>query len=42
MKALVLGLAATLLIGVTADQVLDRIGFSSAERGSGAAVRLGD
>ena len=41
MKALILGLVAVFVIAVTADLVLDRLGFDSASQGSSSnAVRL--
>lgn len=42
MKAMILGLVATLVIAVVADQTLARMGFSAAQQGSGGAVRLGE
>ncbi|MCV6585345.1 MAG: hypothetical protein OIF47_07405 [Marinibacterium sp.] len=40
MKAMFAGLAAVIVIGIAAYLVLGEIGFSSAERRSGDAVRL--
>ena len=42
MKALYAALAACVVIAFASDYILDEIGFSSQERQSGAAVRLGD
>ena len=42
MKAFLLASAAIVVIAIGADLVLDRIGFSSAERNAGANVRLDD
>ncbi|WP_281347161.1 hypothetical protein [Tritonibacter litoralis] len=42
MKVMLAGFAAIAIIAVAADFVLDEIGFASAERQSGANVRLED
>ena len=40
MRVMLAAFAVTILIAFGADYVLDRIGFSSADRGAGDAVRL--
>ncbi|MEJ6403849.1 hypothetical protein [Yoonia sp. 2307UL14-13] len=40
MKAMLAAFAAIALIAVGANVILDNVGFSSAEQGSGSAVRL--
>ncbi|MFQ6553927.1 hypothetical protein AAD018_016425 [Aestuariibius insulae] len=42
MKAMFLAFVAMGILAVGADLALDRIGFSSSDRGSGADVRLDD
>ncbi len=42
MKAMLAGFAAIVVIAVAADFTLEQMGFASADRQSGAAVRLGD
>ena len=42
MKAMLIAFAAIILIAIGANQVLDRMGFSSADRTSSASVRRGD
>ncbi|HKL55253.1 hypothetical protein [Marivita sp.] len=42
MKALYTALAACVVIAFASDYILHQIGFSSQDRQSGAAVRLGD
>lgn len=42
MKAMFAGFAAIAIIAVGASFALQEIGFSSADRGSGNAVRLGE
>ena len=40
MKAMLLAFAAIIVISIGADAALDHIGFSSADRAAGGAVRL--
>lgn len=40
MKAMLAAFAAIALIAIGANVILDQVGFSSAERGTGSAVRL--
>ncbi|MCX2725549.1 hypothetical protein [Roseibium salinum] len=42
MKAMLIAFAAIIVIAVGANQVLDHLGFSSAERTSSSSVRLGE
>lgn len=42
MKAFLIASTAIIVIAIGADLVLERIGFSSAERNAGPNVRLGD
>jgi len=42
MKAMLLAFAVTIVIAVGASQVLNNIGFSSAEQATGSSVRLGN
>ena len=40
MKAMLAAFAVIALIAIGANVILDQVGFSSAERGTGSAVRL--
>lgn len=40
MKSMILAFIAAFVLAFAADNVLDHLGFSSADRESGAAVRL--
>jgi len=42
MKAMIAAFAATIVIAIAAPVVLGMLGFSSAETGAGAAVRLSE
>ncbi len=42
MKAMLTAFAATAVIAIGADFILDQVGFSSQERTTGSAVRLDD
>jgi hypothetical protein len=42
MRAMLLAFAAVIVIAVGANWALDHIGYSSADRNSGASVRLGE
>ncbi|WP_428645029.1 hypothetical protein [Roseibium sp.] len=42
MKAMLIAFAAIILIAIGANQILEHMGFSSADQTSSASVRLGE
>jgi hypothetical protein len=42
MKAMLIAFVAIGVIAIGANQILDNVGFSSAEQATGSSVRLGD
>lgn len=42
MKAMLTAFAAIVVIAIGANEVLDRVGFSSAEKATSSSVRLGE